>query len=132
MSDYTFTYENGEIDADCECEWLYDCGGRYRETEECDHCTRKRESGVKEKSMFRSFFLELDCAASIPARLRVIERMFEYVLTVGPFLDAHPRVRAAVAAKVAELRLDPRAAPLTHILDRVASFLAFLGEPVAP
>ena len=110
MSQYTFTYVNGQIDDACECEWLYDCGGRYRETEPCDYCSGK--PWAKERSMIRSFLLQIDYDISH------LEPMFEYILTIGPFLVACPRERDALITLLRPYH--------TTSCERVLSFLAHL------
>ena len=103
MPDYDFIYD----DDDClRCEWTYDraAGTRFL-SDQCDYCAaQKPDPWAKEKRALHSFFVGFNCEAHIPTRVSILERMFAYVLTIRPFVDAHPLFRAAVVAKVDDLR----------------------------
>jgi len=77
-----------------------------------------------EKATIGDFLYEVQMAGTVEMRLPIVERLFRYIMTVKPFLDTFPKMRAAVVAKVAELKADPAAVSILEVMVATEAFLA--------
>jgi hypothetical protein len=124
-------------DDGCYCEYSYDRDGRWLDYE-CDKCAATHTPIIKqptvvpknpgpwatEKETISQFLYEVQWANGTAEKLPIIERLFRYIMTVKPFLDKFPKMRAVVAAKVAELKVEPLAVPILDVILATEAFLA--------
>jgi hypothetical protein len=145
--------EQEEEDDRCYCEYGYERGGHrwddyeggYRYLEwECDMCAKEREKSelvtqpsapaskpvdpwATEKSTISNHLSTVSSCKTSAERIEVVRPLFEYILTIEPFLKTFPQFYKVCVAKVAELKADPLAAPITDILETTERFLASIA-----
>ena len=140
-----------EDDDRCYCEYGYErggdrwddyCGGyRYLEWE-CDMCVAERKKlepapvvtnpkpadpWATEKSTIGNYLSAVSFCSTSAQRVEVVRSLFEYILTVEPFLKTFPRFHTVCVAKVAELKAEPLAASIAELLERTERFLASIA-----
>jgi hypothetical protein len=125
--------EEQKEEAVCSCEYSYEQGedsvGDYRYLErECGMCLAEREASspdpwVTEKTTIRNHFSAFSFCSTPAQRVQVLRPLFEYILTIEPFLKAFPYFRTVCVAKVKEFRADPRVEPIADLLEAAERFL---------
>jgi hypothetical protein len=133
------TGENHQVTCDwcddgCYCEYSYDRDGRWLDYE-CDKCAAIKPTVVPkktatpgpwatEKETIGQFLHDVRWANGTAEKLPIVERLFRYIMTVKPFLDKFPKMRAVVVAKIAELKADPATVPILEVLVATEAFLS--------
>ena len=132
------TGETSQVTCDwcdgCYCEYSYDRDGRWLDYE-CDKCAAIKPTVVPkktatpgpwatEKATIGQFLYDVQVANDTAEKLPIVERLFRYIMTVKPFLDKFPKMRAVVAAKVAELKVEPLAVPILDVILATEAFLS--------
>lgn len=141
------------LEESCEC--YYDPNEANEPEEPCHHCERRAAEAVareearrwheeKERQHKEAAFAanpwreqivhikaQLDAvqkASGLGEKLPAIRILLTNLLSQQAFIAAQPKFREALVKKVAELRADPKAEPLTELFDHTDRMLEGLKE----